>query len=170
MVPLRLAFLVGLVPLQVVVLPHLSLQGIRPDLGVIAACLIGFGAGELQGLLYVAAFGFLHDVFSAGTGWLNIIGKGLVGLFAGLIARRLTTPTPIALAGTIVSLSLGCSLVFVLWRGGLSDLSDGLMAMRAITLPQAVLDAAIGGLCYWWIVQRQDVDHALQEGMAPFDR
>ena len=43
--------LLGLVPIQSVVLPHMIPWGVRPDLGFIVVCLVGLVAGEFEGLL-----------------------------------------------------------------------------------------------------------------------
>ena len=39
------------VPLQTTLLHYVSILGVRPDLGLIAACLVGFLGGELDGLI-----------------------------------------------------------------------------------------------------------------------
>jgi len=46
-----------LVPLQTTLLPHLSVWNIKPDLGLVAAALVGLFAGELEGLLVGLAIG-----------------------------------------------------------------------------------------------------------------
>ncbi len=43
--------LLCLVPIQSVLLPHVSLWGVKPDLGLVVVCLAGLLAGELEGLL-----------------------------------------------------------------------------------------------------------------------
>ena len=41
----------GLVPIQTTVLQYASIGGIRPYLCLIAVCLVGFVAGEREGML-----------------------------------------------------------------------------------------------------------------------
>ena len=86
---LFVGFVLLLVPLQTTVLGSVSPFGIRPDLCLIAACLIGFLTGQVQGLIMGFFLGFVQDLFSASDLWLNTITKSGMGFFAGLIARNL---------------------------------------------------------------------------------
>lgn len=68
---LFVGFILLLVPLQTTVLGSISPFGIRPDLCLIAACLIGFLTGQVQGLIMGFFLGFVQDLFSASDLWLN---------------------------------------------------------------------------------------------------
>ena len=59
------AVIVGLVPIQSVLLPHISMWGVKPDLSFVAVCLVGLIAGELDGLLVGLALGWAMSLFSA---------------------------------------------------------------------------------------------------------
>ena len=61
-----------LVPMQTTLLPHLSVWNIKPDLGLVAAALIGLFAGELEGLLVGLTIGWVLNLFSAGELWLSL--------------------------------------------------------------------------------------------------
>jgi hypothetical protein len=52
------AVIVGLVPVQSILLSHISLWGLKPDLGFVAVCLIGLIAGEFDGLMVGLALGW----------------------------------------------------------------------------------------------------------------
>ena len=65
-----------LVPLQTTLLPHLSVWNIKPDLGLVAAALIGLFAGELEGLLVGLTIGWVLNLFSAGELWLSLLTNG----------------------------------------------------------------------------------------------
>ncbi len=146
---LYLLLVVGLVPLQTTVLGHVSVLDVRPDLCLIAACLIGFLAGETEGLLMGGALGFVQDLFSAGAWGLNLAGKGAVGFLAGLLWRQMANPTPPAILLAVLGLSLFCGTIFLaaLRIGG--GLPDPWFAVRAVTVPQALLDGALGAGLYW---------------------
>ena len=75
------AVIVGLVPLQSVLLAHISLWGVKPDLGFVAVCLIGLLGGELDGLLVGLALGWAMSLFSAQDLISSVVLKGIVGLW-----------------------------------------------------------------------------------------
>ena len=64
-----------LVPLQTTVLSSISPFGIRPDLCLVAACLMGFLTGQVHGFVLGFFLGFVQDLFSASDLWLNTITK-----------------------------------------------------------------------------------------------
>lgn len=166
----RIALIISVVPIQTTMLEHVSLGGVRPDLCLVAACLIGFTAGEVEGMLIGLALGFVEDLFSAGDSWLNTISKGLFGLLSGLTARHLASPTPLAFTWTLVSLSLLSGLLFAVWSLGMGTLSDSLVSVRSVIIPQAAFDAAVGAVAYWWVTSRGRRKPLLREGFVPFDR
>src|SRR5207245_10282986 len=82
-----------LVPLQVVLVDRISLFGIRPDLPLVAVCLIGLYHGEIDALLAGIAIGFAQDLFSGGVPWGNLCLKPMLGLIAGLASRTVLNLT-----------------------------------------------------------------------------
>ncbi|WP_447974154.1 rod shape-determining protein MreD [Nitrospira sp. Kam-Ns4a] len=149
---LYVLLVVGLVPLQTTVLNHVSVLDVRPDLCLIAACLIGFLAGETEGLLMGIALGFVQDLFSAGAWGLNLAEKGAVGFLAGVLWRQMANPTAPAILLAVLGLSLFSGTVFLaaLRIGG--DLPDPLFAARAVAVPQALFDGALGAGLYWLLM------------------
>ncbi|MBM4132227.1 MAG: hypothetical protein FJ245_00515 [Nitrospira sp.] len=148
------ALVLGLVPLQTSLVHYLSFVGVRPDLCLVAAGLIGFLAGPVEGALVGIALGFTQDLFSAGALWLNLITKGSVGLLAGLAGRQVTNATLATLVITMVSLSALENLVFLFVVRGGGDLGDRLSALPSILLPETLLNAALGAALYWLLPVR----------------
>lgn len=144
----------GLVPVQMTVLHHVSLGGIRPDLCLIASCLVGFLFGELEGMLLGLLLGFVQDFFSAGELWLNMVTKGTIGLLAGLAVRYLAYTTPMAILGTILGLSCLSGTVFLLAVRTGGGLAEAVLAVRSVLIPQAAFDAVLGAGLYWLIADR----------------
>ncbi|MGH9896073.1 MAG: hypothetical protein ACREA0_29605, partial [bacterium] len=149
-----LMLLVVLVPVQTTVLAYLSVGGIRPDVCLVAAVLVGATSGSRAGMLFGFAVGFLQDQFTAGVLGLNLVTKGLAGLLAGLVWRYLANLTPVTVVGLVLVLSAVTNLVFFV--AGLSDAgpSEAVARLQSILLPQAVFDAVIGVCVYWLIVGR----------------
>jgi hypothetical protein len=145
--------ILSLVPAQTTLLPHLAIGGIKPDLGLVVAALIGVFAGELDGLLVGLAIGWVLNLYSAGDLWLNLVTTGCAGLCAGLLARHVAEVTPTVLAVGLLLLSLGGGLVAV---GSMkhTTVSDAWWMVQFIVIPQAAFDAAIGAGVLWVLSQR----------------
>lgn len=155
------ALVLGLVPLQTSLLHYLSLGSVRPDLCLVAAGLIGFLAGPVEGVLVGIALGFTQDLFSAGTLGLNLIAKGLVGLLAGLAGRQVTNATMATLLMTLVSLSVLENLVFLFVVRGGGELGDRLAALPSILLPETLLNVVFGATLYWLLPFRPSAEQEM---------
>jgi hypothetical protein len=156
--PLYLGLALGLVPLQTTVLEHVSVGGIRPDVCLIAASLIGFFGGRADGLLMGALLGFEQDLFSAGETWVNLITKAVIGLAGGLVGRYVARVTPITVAPMLLGLSAASGLACLFAGAGGQDT---VAAIRSVLVPQALLDSAIGVAAYWMLAERIKKDDSL---------
>jgi hypothetical protein len=61
---LYVALVLLLVPLQTTLLPHVSLWGVQPDVGLVVAAMIGLLEGELEGLAVGLAIGWVLNLSS----------------------------------------------------------------------------------------------------------
>ena len=148
----------GLVPVQTTLLEHLSVAGIRPDVCLIAASLIGFFGGPADGVMMGLLLGFEQDLFSAGDLGLNLGTKTAAGLLTGLAGRYLARVTPASVAPLMLGLSAGSGLVFMVAGAGGGEM---LAAIQSVLLPQAVLDTAVGVGLYWLLAEKFRRDDAL---------
>ena len=145
-----------LVPLQTTLLPHLSVWNIKPDLGLVAAALVGLFAGELEGLLVGLAIGWVLSLFSAGELWLSLLTNGKRWALGRI-------PGPAGVAGDAISLGVGLLLVS-LASGLLAamsfkrlDMSQMWWMVESIVFPQACFDGAMGAGFYWLLSRRFDL-------------
>ena len=145
-----------LVPLQTTLLPHLSVWDVKPDLGLVAAALVGLFAGELEGLLVGLAIGWILSMFSAGELWLVLLTDGGVGLLAGFLGRQVSQMTAISLGVGLLLASL-VSGVFATMNFQHFDGSQMWWMIESIIFPQACFDGVVGGGLYWLLSQRYDV-------------
>ncbi len=154
---LYLALVLVLVPLHTSLLPHASLWGVTPDLGLVVAAFVGLLAGELEGLLVGLAIGWVLNIYSAGELWISLVTKGGAGLLAGLLGRQVAMVTPTVLSIGLLCLSLlsGIVTAFSIKH---ADLSDVWSLVQSIALPQACLDAVLGAGLVWLASQRLIVD------------
>src|SRR5207237_10718555 len=64
-----------------------------PALALVAGCLIGLKAGEIDAIAVGILLGFSQDLFSGGVYWENVWLKPLLGLIAALASRNLVNLT-----------------------------------------------------------------------------
>ena len=154
--------IVGIVPIQSVLLPHLTLWGVKPDLGVVAVCLIGLINGELDGLLVGMAIGWALSLFSPQDVLTGAILKGGLGLAAGLAGRQMVYLSPLVLVLGLLAVSCLIGLVtpIVLRLNAQQDLW---WAVWNVVLPQACLDAVIGGAIYWLLWSQFNIEQLMSE-------
>jgi hypothetical protein len=154
MKPLLYAAVVFLLPpVQSLLLGSVGVIGAGPDLCLLAVCLAGFFAGEVDGILLGLAVGMVQDSLSAGDQWLNMATKGAAGLFAGLVGRHLAGATPGAMILPIAGMSLASCLVFMGASGVGKPLTDLLSSLRIAT-PELIFDTLLGVGAYWLLSQR----------------
>ncbi len=151
-----LILLLLLVPLQTTLLPHLSVWNIKPDLGLVAAALVGLFAGELEGLLVGLAIGWVLSLFSAGELWVSLLTNGSVGLLAGFLGRQVSQVTSISLGLGLLLVSLASGLVAAMSFKAL-DMSQMWWMVESIVFPQACFDGVIGAGFYWLLSRRFDL-------------
>ncbi len=152
----------ALVPIQSVLLPHASVWGVTPDLGLIAVCLAGVLGGELHGLLVGIALGLVMSLFSAADPVTGMVIKGAVGYVAGLAGRHVVYLSPVILAVGILVTSCFAGLLTVSLLK-LSEQQDLWWALRTVVLPQSVLDAVVGAGVYWIAWSRLNVERWMAE-------
>jgi hypothetical protein len=154
---LYVLLIAGLVPMQAVVLPHLTVWNVKPDLGLIAVCLIGLFGGELDGLLFGLVLGWVMSLFSAGDPTYSMLTKGGAGFVAGVAGRQVAHVTPLVLVmGLLVASLLTGLLTGVSLK--LNEEQDLWWAIRAVVLPQACFDAVVGGTLHWLAWSRLNID------------
>jgi hypothetical protein len=145
-----------LVPIQTTLLPHLSVWNIKPDLGLVAAALIGLFAGELEALLVGLTIGWILSLFSAGELWLSLLTNGGVGLLTGFLGRQVSQVTSFSLGGVLLLVSLASGLFAAMNFKGL-DMSQMWWMVESIVIPQACFDGAVGVGFYWLLSRRFDL-------------
>ncbi len=151
-----------LVPLQTTLLPHLSVWNIKPDLGLVAAALVGLFAAELEGLLVGLAIGWVLSLFSAGELWLSLLTNGGVGLLAGFLGRQVSQVTAISLGAGLLLVSLASGLLAAMSFKGF-DVSQVWWMVQSIVFPQACFDGVMGAGFYWLLSRRFDLNRLRTE-------
>ena len=164
------SLILGLVPFQVTALNYASIAGIRPDLILIATFLIGFLGGGIEGLLMGVLLGCVQDLFSAGSLWVNLMTKGMIGILAGLLGRHLANATPVTVCASLFVLSLLSGSTVAVWIRVEDDLTGVSQVIQSVVLPQALFDAALGTLIYWVMPGRRRRESEFGDEMVLFGR
>ncbi len=151
---LILGLILFLVPFQATVLGSVSPFGIRPDLCLIAACLMGFFTGQVQGFILGFFLGFVQDLFSASDLWLNTITKSGVGFFAGVIAKNLANTASHSAFLLMAVFSLFSGVVFLVASRVGMDFGEVIQGFPSILLPQALFDGVVAVAAYWVVTHR----------------
>lgn len=151
------------VPLQTTLLHYVSIFGVRPDIGLVAACLVGFFGGALDGLILGFILGYSQDMLSAGDLWVNVATKGGAGFLAGLAGRHMAHITPAVLTVGLAIISCLSSGVF-LYSMTPASLEEIWMGVRSTVLVQAGFDAALGAGLYMLFRWRWSDDRMVTEG------
>jgi len=153
------ALILLVVPLQVVLFDWISIGGVRPDLALVAVCVIGLHIGEREAIGMGIALGFTQDLLSGSANWGNLCLKPVIGLLAGLASRNLVNLTlPFAL-GLLFALSIFSGAVMFLLKSLAGAGPDFFAAARGIILPQACYDAVLG-VALLKLIQRWAPDRA----------
>jgi rod shape-determining protein MreD len=135
-----------IVPLQTTAAHFLSFHGIKPDLGLIAVCLIGFRAGEIDGLGMGIATGLLLDLFSGGPIPANLLTKPIAGWVAGRVGKTVHHLNLFSSMAILAGISLVCGFLIYFLLQLFSVGMETMQAFRWIILPQAVYDGIAGAL------------------------
>lgn len=154
--PFYLILVLLLVPMQTTLLPHLSVWNIKPDLGLVAAALVGLFTGELEGLLVGLTIGWILNLFSAGELCLSLLTNGGVGLLAGFLGRQVSQVTAFLLGGVLLLVSLVSGLFAAITFKGF-DVSQMWWMVESIVFPQACFDGLVGAGFYWLLSRRFDL-------------
>jgi rod shape-determining protein MreD len=105
-----LIILLLLVPVQASLFAPLTRIGLRPDLGLAVLYAISLITGPVEGALAGIAIGLVLDFSSASFIGLSGLSLGILGLFAGLLGKRvldISSPSNIVfLAGFSIAQSL----------------------------------------------------------------
>lgn len=143
-----ISLLLIVVPLQTTFMGAVSVGGVRPDLCLITAVLMGLALGRFEGLLVGLALGLVQDFFSAGVLGLNLVTKGVSGLLAGVAGRYVAPTTPVTAFVVMLALSVISGLVFLLSGRGGGSAMEAFYGLYSVLLPQAVYDAVVAALLY----------------------
>jgi rod shape-determining protein MreD len=135
-----------IIPVQAALLEPLSLGGVKPDLALALLYIIGLLTGPREAALAGMAIGLVQDIGSASFIGFSGLTRGLIGLSAGLLGRRvldITSPSnSIFLAVFSLLEGIVTAILLQMFYGSVPFFS--LMAGRL--MPQALYTGVLGAL------------------------
>lgn len=153
------------VPLQASLFNPLSLAGIKPDLPLAVLYIIGLLCGPVEAALAGMGIGLMQDVGSAGLIGLGGFTRGLIGLGAGILGRRvldLASPSNIIfLAAFSLAEGVFLSLFMQVFYGSVPFFRMLFTHM----LPQAVYTGLLGTLLLRFISRRSVTDALMRRAL-----
>jgi rod shape-determining protein MreD len=138
--------LLFIIPVQAGLLDLLSLGGIKPDLALALVYIIGLLTGPTEAAFAGMAIGLVQDIGSASFIGISALTRGLIGLSAGQLGRRvldLTSPSNSVFLAAFSLLEGICLALFLqLFFGSVPFFT---LAMDRI-FPQALYTGVLGAV------------------------
>lgn len=150
-----LVVLLLIIPLQASLLAPLSFGGIMPDLALALIFIIGLVAGPVEGAYAGIVIGLIQDIGSASLLGFTSLSRGIIGLLAGLLGRRvldIKNPT-IVLFLVVFSAAEGIYISFFLQTTSGAIPFFNLIAGRII--PQAFYTGLLGLLMLHLVIKKK---------------
>jgi len=154
------------VPVQSLLMPSISLNGIQPDLGVILLYFIGLVYGELDGLLLGSLIGFLMDLFSGGSLGANLVSKALVGWGSGMIGRTVLNVNAFFTLGSVFGLSLLNGLLSFLFVYLITGGWGFWASFRWVIAPEAFYNAILATVLFLLISRSIEAARLKSQGFS----
>jgi len=133
-------------PVQASLLEPLSLGGIKPDLALALLYIIGLLTGPREAALAGMAIGLVQDIGTASFIGFSGLTRGLIGLSAGLLGKRvldLTSPSnSIFLAAFSLLEGISIMLLLQMFYGSIPFVS----LITGRILPQAIYTGVLGAV------------------------
>lgn len=139
-----LAILLLIIPVQAALFDPLSLGGIKPDLSLAIIYVIGLLTGPVEASLAGMAMGLVQDIGSASPLGMSGLTRGLIGLGAGLLGRRVLDITSPMNVIFLIAFSLAEGLIIMLFMQTFFGDVPFLSLLLTVMLPQALVSGLLG--------------------------
>ncbi len=156
-----------IIPVQASLFNMLSLAGIKPDLALALLYAIGLLTGPGEAVLAGVGIGLVQDIGSASLIGLNGFTRGLIGLFAGFLGRRVLDISSPSNLLFLVVFSLAEGLFISLFMQAFYGSVPIFSLMFTNMLPQALYTGLFGILLLRFISSKNILNmlmrHALRK-------
>jgi rod shape-determining protein MreD len=164
-----LVILLLIVPLQASLLTPLSIGGIKPDLALALLFIIGLITGPVEGAFAGMGIGLIQDIGSASLLGFTGLSRGMAGLLAGLLGRRVLDIDNPAIILFLVALSAAEGIFLALFLQTTYGSVPFFSLLVGRIVPQALYTGLFGLLVLHMIkkkktlaaIKRQDIQKEL---------
>ena len=160
-----LILLLLILPLQASLFRPVLVAGIAPDLALAAVYTIGILTGPREGALAGLAVGLVQDIGSTSFLGLTSVSRGVVGLLAGLLGRKVLNVASMSNIIFLMAFSMLEDIGIVLFLGAVHGPVPFLTMLVHRMLPQALLSGVLGALILRYISRGRRVEFLLRRGM-----
>jgi len=144
-----------IIPLQASLLSPLSFGGIRPDLALTILFVIGLVTGPVEGAFAGMAIGLIQDIGSASLLGFTSLSRGMIGLLAGLLGRRVLDIDNPAIVLFLVVFSMAEGIYISLFLQTTSGAVPFLGLIAGRIIPQALYTGLFGLLLLHLIKEKK---------------
>ena len=145
------------VSLQSTLIPVLAIEGVRPDLVLVAVVVAALSSGRETGLVCGVFGGLLQDLLSVGPFGYNVFSKMLLGFLVGLYERKVNQGSLLLPMVAVAAATLGAAVVavaFLLAYGQERQIASLLLQLLPATAYHILLAVPVHFLL-GWLMQRQ---------------
>ncbi len=136
--------LLGCAVAQEVLLPPLSLGGVRPDLFLLLVVFLSLRAGPEVACLEGFFIGLCQDALSGGPLGLRAFSLALVGFLASRLGQAMYTDKPLAQFWLLLGGSAGTGLLTLILLSFFLEPPPLLRTLLWVVTPEALLTASVG--------------------------
>lgn len=151
-----LVVLLLFIPLQASLLAPLSVGGVRPDLALTLLFVIGLVAGPVEGAFAGMAIGLVQDIGSASLLGFTSLSRGMIGLLAGLLGKRILDIESPAIVIFLFAFSMAEGIYISLFLQTTSGAVPFFSLIAGRIIPQA-LYTGLFGLLVLHVVKKKKV-------------
>lgn len=150
-----LIILLLIIPVQAAFVNPLSLGGVKPDFPLALIYIIGLLAGPTEALLAGVGIGLVQDISSASLIGMSGFTRGLIGLGAGLLGRRVLEIASFSNTLFLAAFSVMEGLVIILYMDIFSGTVPFFSLFFGRILPQAFYTGLTGTILLMFVTRKK---------------
>lgn len=139
-----LVVLLLIIPLQASLLAPLSVGGVRPDLALTLLFIIGLVTGPVEGAFAGITIGLIQDIGSASLLGFTSLSRGMIGLLAGLLGKRILDIDSPAIVLFLFAFSVAEGIYIFLFLQTTSGAVPFFSLIAGRIVPQALYTGLLG--------------------------
>lgn len=154
-----------ILPVQASLVRPLTIAGIAPDIALAAVYIIGLLTGPREAALAGLAVGLLQDAGSASFLGFTAATRGVAGMLAGLLGRKVLNIASMSNILFLMAISVVEDVAIAVFLGSVYGSVPFFTMLLHRMLPQALLTGVVGALALRFISRGRRVEALLRRGL-----